>query len=202
MKYGFSNTVRDAIDLLKFARDSVKSLTNKYADRQISKSSQGRSINPDTMPFNFMDGHEVTTLTVACHTLDDAFARVVRGLMDIDVFPELGNIWDVVPYSFVIDWFIPFGDLFDAIDANTYRSTLQCYYTTVSYNYEFTGVALEDWFPVLQGQVIVGNVDVRYYNRKVLSEIPTPSFSLHVPAGFTQWIPAGSLLFQSIGPRI
>jgi hypothetical protein len=195
MKYGFSNTVRDAIDIMKYLREESKRLLSKYSNRQITHASGGMQIPYDGVGFYFLDGYEVTTLTVCCSTMDHGLAQVCRAAMDIDVFPELGNIWDVIPFSFVVDWFVPFGDLFDAIDANTYKSTLSVHYCTISQNYVFHGANVGEWLPNLGG-TFQGTADVRLYSRQVTHSIPSPSLELHTPTGFTQWIPAGALIAQ------
>lgn len=48
----------------------------------------------------------------------------LKTLMDIDLFPTLTNAWDFVPFSFVLDWFVDIGSLFEKIDTRTYASTL------------------------------------------------------------------------------
>jgi hypothetical protein len=202
MKYGFSNTVRDAIDLSKALVQAVKSLQKKDLG-QITHASKGITFaaHDDRARFDFTNGHEITTLTCCVDTLDHGLAVATRSLMDLDIFPELGNVWDVVPFSFVVDWFVPFGDLFDAIDSNTYRSTLAVRYCVQSEHYFFEGLNPKEWLTSLAPYWLQGDVSFEAYVRIPLSAIPAPSLQLHLPQEFTQWIPAGALVYQMLGNR-
>jgi len=50
---------------------------------------------------------------------DDPFTQVWAALERVGLDPALGNLWDLIPYSFVVDWFLPVGDSLKAIDAYT-----------------------------------------------------------------------------------
>jgi len=54
----------------------------------------------------------------------DAFLNACRILMNWDAFPTLQNVWDLIPLSFVIDWFTDFERTLNRIDTNTYINTL------------------------------------------------------------------------------
>jgi hypothetical protein len=60
------------------------------------------------------------------------FASSVNILQAWDLFPSLSNVWDIIPYSFVIDWFVRVDDFLQDIDSNVQYSTLnvfRCLYT-------------------------------------------------------------------------
>jgi hypothetical protein len=44
--------------------------------------------------------------------------KFIRTAYEWDFYPTLGNLWDLVPYSFVADWFLNIGGLFEKIDAS------------------------------------------------------------------------------------
>jgi hypothetical protein len=50
----------------------------------------------------------------------DPLCAGIRSLYDWDIYPSLGNMWDLIPYSFVADWIVGVGDLLEDIDANAY----------------------------------------------------------------------------------
>jgi hypothetical protein len=202
MKYGFANTVRDAIDLSKALVRGVNSLQRKD-NGQLTHASKGvtYAAHDERCGFDFTNGYEITTLTICADTLDHGLATATRTLMDLDIFPELGNVWDVIPFSFVVDWFVPFGDLFDAIDSNTYRSTLAVRYCVQSESYVFEGLNPKEWLTNLAPYWLQGDVSFEAYVRSPLSAIPAPSLQLHFPQEFTQWIPAGALVYQMLGSR-
>lgn len=192
MKYGFANTVRDARDLmLYFAREYQK----MYAARQANqKTHAAGGLTYTGTSFKCDSAYEVTHATATVKTMDNTLADLTRQLMDIDVFPELGNVWDIVPFSFVLDWFLPIGSILDAVDANTYRSTLKVESFVWSYKYVLTGIDATQWLP-LTGR-LVGTVDVQCYERHKSHEIPQPTVQLQIPQQFTQWLPAAALVAQ------
>jgi hypothetical protein len=57
-----------------------------------------------------------TTTLIASNKSYSGLMTAVKHLMDWDAWPTLENIWDMVPYSFVVDWFISIGDLLKQID--------------------------------------------------------------------------------------
>lgn len=46
------------------------------------------------------------------------FDRLGLTLEDLSLIPDLYIVWDFVPYSFVVDWFVPYGDIFENVDTN------------------------------------------------------------------------------------
>jgi hypothetical protein len=48
---------------------------------------------------------------------DSALMKLIRTAYEWDFYPTLGNLWDLVPYSFVADWFLNIGNLFEKADA-------------------------------------------------------------------------------------
>lgn len=49
---------------------------------------------------------------------DPAIQELMQSLYEWDLYPSLGNAWDFVPYSFVVDWFVDVGGLLEDIDTN------------------------------------------------------------------------------------
>jgi hypothetical protein len=51
---------------------------------------------------------------------DESFNGVmttINNLMKWDAWPTLENTWDLIPLSFVVDWFLPVQDILGQIDA-------------------------------------------------------------------------------------
>lgn len=104
--------------------------------------------------------------------------RVLRFLYEWDLFPSLVNAWDLVPYSFVADWFVDIESFLSAIDTHTYLSILDvisvCYTTKVTWSIPsavWHGLHGNYWFTHF----------VRY-NPSIPVQ-PTPTFSGSLPSG-------------------
>jgi hypothetical protein len=46
------------------------------------------------------------------------FNRLGLTLEDLSLIPDLYVVWDFIPYSFMVDWFVPYGDIFENVDTN------------------------------------------------------------------------------------
>jgi hypothetical protein len=196
MKYGTANTFRDAAEVVAFLREELRRMAFSYENWQKTHAADG-IIHPRGLTgLTYDNSYEVTHATVTAGVMDDTLAKLAKASLDIDVFPELGNIWDVIPFSFVVDWFLPVGEILDAIDANTYRSTLRVKSFTWSYKHIVTGVPFGE---LLRGfDNLTARIDVCLYRRYSSKMIPYPEPQLRLPQEFTQWLPAGALIAQGV----
>lgn len=55
---------------------------------------------------------------------DSGIKSYVQKLAQWDLLPTFGNLWDFLPYSFVVDWFIDIGGLLESIDTAVQAETL------------------------------------------------------------------------------
>lgn len=63
---------------------------------------------------------------------DISLKHSVDALMRWDVWPSLENAWDMIPLSFVVDWFLPISDILGQIDASVesyYLEPMSQYYS-------------------------------------------------------------------------
>lgn len=63
---------------------------------------------------------------------DSRFAALCNRLWNAGLFPSLQNAWDLIPFSFVVDWFVKIGDSLSAYDATTFWSTNGVFSTVYS----------------------------------------------------------------------
>lgn len=115
---------------------------------------------------------------------------ILRNWFDSGLFPSLTNAWDLIPLSFVVDWFIPVEGHLNAIDSNTYWST-----------YEIAGVIFSEkttyqdvgWLFEESGWSLTGNVRLVEYNRQRRSQIHLPLFFDPSPRDFHNYAELSSL---------
>lgn len=123
---------------------------------------------------------------------DDLLQAVIHSLENIGVFPTFENVWDLVPYSFVIDWLIDVGGLLERIDARLKMMRLNIRYATMSRktNARYK-VKKRSGFPY------VGSVEMVRYHRWVSYQSPVPALSLSVPLQLLDhWLEATALIIQ------
>lgn len=175
-QYGLKLTALDTIDLAGAAARKLKS--SPWDLFSVSRGSAFRD-------------------NVTCHvkmyydpTTRNGFASVMANLFEWDLFPSLQNVWDIVPYSFVVDWFVDVEGFLTAIDTRTYLSVLNVFSTLYSVKYGW-GVNLPQQLGLL------GRVQASRFTRFSTKEPiePVPTFSGDLPS-FKNVITGGALIIQ------
>lgn len=104
-----------------------------------------------------------------------------------DLKLTLGNVWDMIPYSFVVDWLVGIGDALSAIDSfytAAYHVKTICGGRSIKYNLTLADTEL-------------GFINISYYRRGYGSIVsPIPPLETHSPTTSiaNHWIEGGSLI--------
>jgi len=123
-------------------------------------------------------GVEYSTL-VTCSKLriaatDSLVMSFLLGSRATGLYPGLGNLWDLVPFSFIIDWFLRIGQRLSAIDNQVLCSALVFDYLVHSFTIQ---VFLDEDLLTEESCGRLDEVDswprVRYYERRLSAVIPT-----------------------------
>lgn len=123
-RYGWTPLVYDIVDSLKainaqvFRSDSTPKVFYKVYGL---KEAQGQTVSVPRP--NYGGGTWTGTITYTHKVLIKAFAKyrvvnesgVVNRLNDFGAFDIPKALWEVVPFSFVVDWFVPIGDWLGAV---------------------------------------------------------------------------------------
>lgn len=126
----------------------------------------------------------------------DKLKKARRALFELDLAPTVSNIWDLIPFSFLVDWFIPIGDQAEVLESRSYLQTLLVHQLFYSDTYEWSQRIDE---VSLNGNYYVGRLQYRYYERFCTDEFVNPSLShASTPkANPVHWI-EGAALFLSL----
>lgn len=191
-RYGLSLTAKDTEELL-------------FKTRSLCIGTKGwitsRARDSETVSWRTYSGFSVETLTtynmkLYVNNYPEWLIQGINRLMVADFFPTLELAWDMIPFSFVADWFINIGDLLEVIDGGTLLSTfkiLSCVYSRRS----TCSVAVSEMFPELSG-VIGGDLQIVYYNRFVNQRPPQPVLEFSTPQTFTHWVEGAALIMQRL----
>lgn len=183
-KYGVLPTISD----LSAIRDAV--LRRKpYLDSNGFKTYNARTFTSEQTGIYSVSLEQ--RIKLAIDTEDNSLHGFIQALENIGMFPTFENVWDLIPYSFVLDWFTGIGDWLERIDTRLRLTRLNIRYVTMSLkrtatiDAAFTGLPLIGW---------IGKV---HYHRWVSDQCPVPSaFSNSKPEAFNHWLEAGALLLQ------
>lgn len=109
------------------------------------------------------------------------------------VLPSMENVWDLIPYTFVVDWFVGFNDWFSQMDAKSLIGALDVKSVLVGSKTEFS-VSADD-IPYLSG-MIQGWVDIAVYSRYHCAGLTPPVPTLSGSQEFHNYVEFGAILTQ------
>jgi hypothetical protein len=123
----------------------------------------------------------------------DSSAKALVGFVDsMGFLPTLQNAWDLIPYSFVLDWFINVGDFLARLDGQDRLRRLNIRYTTSSRK----TTVVRNYTPSI-GSPLSGSVELVHYHRWTSDQCPVPPLSLSTSfQDFNHWLESTALLIQ------
>lgn len=158
-----------------------------------------RRILPTSLP-NSLYAERTAVLTVETslypNSISGQFQKWIGEAKKWGVYPQGTNLYDLIPYSFVIDWFVDFGGFVEQVDTyldqKNYFPIQYCVCSDkVSADYDVT-------FAV-PGTPVTGVVTYSYYDRWIMEELPLPNVALESGSGpIGHGVEAGALLLQRL----
>lgn len=181
-KYGVPLTMSDtkklvsAVDRLS---QSIATWNKSFSVVRSRTSDQPSSAYRSSEGFSRTFNYKVYYTPVDSRVLD-----CIRTLMNWDVWPTLENDWDLIPLSFILDWFIGINELCSRIDTAIYSQYLDVLSVVA------TTKTVGD---ISRSMSSYGVNDVKFtvsrYDRICKSKLDIPSFRLDVGSGFLTHLP-------------
>jgi len=158
-----------------------------------------RKVTPIDSP-GFLYGLHTAVLTVQCAEYPTWFTgwvqRLIAEYKKWGVWPETVNLLDLIPYSFCVDWFVQFGNMFKEID--TYLNVENYFpveYCVLSEKWE-KGMSITSLIPGIPAS---GVVTFSYYVRWISRKVPLPNVSLKaVPTPQHHVVESTALILQRL----
>lgn len=123
---------------------------------------------------------------------DQLFELLEEGLDMIGFLPTMEVIWDLVPYTFVIDWFVSLGGFLERLDSRDRLRRLNIRYVTMSRKSSVVKVISPSLTSPYAGELVWV-----HYHRWVSDQCPVPPLSLKSNIlNFDHWIEGTALLLQ------
>lgn len=147
----------------------------EFAGRPINKRLHSRREVPLDDP-TAMSSTYTATLTVDVGAWPSGILGKIQELIGEakrwGVFPAPENLYDLIPYSFVADWFVGFGDFLKReqryLDVENYFPVDHCVLSS-KWQSTYSSTVLVPEYPVS------GGITLKYYHRWVTSEVPLPT---------------------------
>lgn len=116
-RYGLRLYALDTISIAKAIKKEVAHADDRFQS--------ARAVRTDSIPALFGNPIERTCrVKVYADKYSIGEMGLYEAIRSLDFVPSLANSWDLIPYSFVVDWFLPIGNILSRFDAMSDVKTL------------------------------------------------------------------------------
>lgn len=191
LKYGVQLTLSDLCEQARRITQRQTELRGYCRARSQLSHSGTANVAGENIPYNIRYNLKVWYDP----TPDDAVHRTIWTLLSYKAIPSLEDVWDIIPYSFVVDWLTNLSDTLSQVDANTLISALQVGSALFSRKACFALPAR--LIPDLRDSVH-GVVQFSNYTRIDYGGLVPPKPSFVGFQGFDNFVEAGAILIQKM----
>lgn len=185
VRFGLLPTISDLQDIVKAMRK-----LKPFVDRNGFNVYTAR--HDDSTVVDDVDYRLEQHLKLAIGQEDSGLLALIERLDSMGTLPTLERLWDLVPYSFLIDWFVDVGDLLERVDTRLRLLRLEIRYVTMSQKQIATMKVVPT--PSIP---LDGTISLVRYNRWVSDQCPAPPISAATPfRSFSHWLDLSALLVQ------
>lgn len=196
--FGIAPTISDAKDVAGRAQAFMHKYTTGDLYRWHTVHGVFKMDLPDSFRGEFLGMRLVARSRVTVAVNPDSYLATLLPVDAVGLLPTFSAIWDVIPFSFLVDWLLPVGDYLNDLDH-------QLMFLALEQQPSIHSIALEFNFPddllgayglKRTGEEFSG---YRYYDRFALAGLPTlgpTRLPIHGLARIPDWGTAGSLLYK------
>jgi hypothetical protein len=175
--FGIAPTVSDAKDIVKRSRDIRKRyfFSADFAKIVTTYGDFLYDIEGDIIaPFDHMTLEARSKVRISLSA--DSVLMALFPVRSLGLLPSLSQLWDLIPLSFLADWFTPIGDYLDAADTQALFLGLECHYAVhsvkITYVFSPEDRALFDFGFLGEGSAMFDESGYRLYVRWVDANLP------------------------------
>lgn len=178
-RYGLNLTIQDAYSVGEALSRLRENLKADLKHCQKIRSALTTVVSGSVGPSLQVDYHYLGRLSLN----DPAIQELMQSLYEWDLYPSLGNAWDFVPYSFVVDWFVDVGGLLEDVDTNLQMYQYHLLSAVKSRKVKCSGSPTK---LILSDVPLCGNVRVSEYHRWIDQQFDPMPLSLECDP--SKWI--------------
>lgn len=207
LQYGWKPLLNDIHDSLEATRrylakgPPVKTVRARSSIRTIARPSVRPVIVGDSSPSVGL--REISSHTTATYGLTYKMDNdLLNFYSQIGFTSPVSLAWEVLPYSFVVDWFLPLGPYFDAMSAFKGLTFVRGYLTRFTRQVQTAQIYYTGFYPGFAGNethTMRGSYSKKeiVWDRQVLNGFPYPTLSLKDPISTTHVLNSLALLRAS-----
>lgn len=135
-------------------------------------------------------------IKIAVANEESMLLALVNRIEEIGILPNFQNLWELIPLSFVVDWLVDVGDLFEHLDSRLRLLRYDIKYVTMS---DKTSASLR--LVACQSDPYAGQVDLVRYSRWVTKKCPVPPLAPQISdlsTSSSHWLEAIALIIQRL----
>lgn len=160
-----------------------------------------RRVTPIEAP-GYPSAMRTTVLTVQCAEYPTSFTggmqEAIAELKKWGIYPEVPNLWDMLPYSFCADWVVSFGNVLDESQQFLNQKDYFPVHYCVPSQRDVWSASVSSFAPDFPAE---GVVEFSYYHRWISRELPLPA--VHLPqvsptGAFQHWPELTALVLQRL----
>lgn len=155
VKYGWKMTLADTLELSKALGTAVGSAPRKHQRCRASREANGWQ---EYLSFDVDNSASPGTS--------------LRQLINWGIWPTAENLWDFVPFSFVVNWLTGLNGIMQAIDDNLILCHLPV--SHICHSFKYVGTISASSFSTN----LLGTLRIQYYQRQILKSLPWKKFKL------------------------
>jgi len=187
-RYGLTLTVKDTKAIVQSLQDSFsESIHSMNLKPKIIYAAQSKA-----SIVGIRAVESTYRYKVICDRYPSTVMNIVRELKQWGLYPTLLNAWDMIPYSFVVDWFVSFDDLFKELDARIFWQYINVLSVCRSQKHT-TVLSGKDLLP---NYFVTGDVNLTIYWREIRRHMDLPPITLDTPSGFRNYAELTALIVQ------
>lgn len=118
-RYGLRLTAADTASIVDAAKGAIKSVARDFS---VSRARKDTTVSFSSGFVRRVD--KSLRYKLYYNRRDDPVLNVLRTIADWDLWPSSSNIWDLIPFSFVVDWFVDVQGQLEHIDNSQYQQFL------------------------------------------------------------------------------
>lgn len=131
-------------------------------------------------------------IKLAIENDDSSLLDLISRIDSAGFLPTFENLWDLIPYSFVLDWFVDVGGFLERVDSRLRLMRQRIRYVTMSRK-----VSTVHTIEATKALPIFGTIQKVQYQRWTTDQCPVPPlFSANTPTVSNHWLEAGALITQ------